>query len=388
MGKKAKERPEHTAPPEIFYDADEAAKYTANTRVAAVQAKLTERALELLALPPPARGGGGNSARPCLLLDLGCGSGLSGEAIAAAGHHWVGMDIAPAMLDVAMRRAADSDSEEEEDSEEGDSDDDGPHAAAAAAEPTTATNPPQPPCRPPRNGDLSLADLGHGLPVRAGTFDGAVSISAVQWLCNADRASHDPRRRMRLFFAALYRSLRRGARAVLQIYPEGPAQAEMLVAAAMRAGFGGGLVVDYPHSTRAKKYFLVLMAGGGGGGGGGAAAGAMPRARGEDGSDEDDFSEDEGDDSMEVSSEEDGGGRRRGGKMAGGGGASGVQVVGRRKHHHHRGGKHGGGGGGGGLAKKSRAWVLRKKEQARGRGLGTVRPDTKYTGRKRHKSRK
>lgn len=36
-------------------------------------------------------------------------------------------------------------------------------------------------------GDVCLADLGHGLPVRPGTFDGAISISAVQWLCNAVR---------------------------------------------------------------------------------------------------------------------------------------------------------------------------------------------------------
>lgn len=34
-------------------------------------------------------------------------------------------------------------------------------------------------------GDLCLQDLGQGLPVRPGTFDGAISISAVQWLCNA-----------------------------------------------------------------------------------------------------------------------------------------------------------------------------------------------------------
>ena len=34
-------------------------------------------------------------------------------------------------------------------------------------------------------GDLCLHDLGHGLPLRPGTFDGAISISAVQWLCNA-----------------------------------------------------------------------------------------------------------------------------------------------------------------------------------------------------------
>ncbi|KAJ3004853.1 UNVERIFIED_CONTAM: Williams Beuren syndrome chromosome region 22 protein [Siphonaria sp. JEL0065] len=37
-----------------------------------------------------------------------------------------------------------------------------------------------------------------------------------------------------------------------QFYPEGPE---------MRAGFTGGLVVDYPNPTKAKKYFLCLFAG-------------------------------------------------------------------------------------------------------------------------------
>ncbi len=37
-------------------------------------------------------------------------------------------------------------------------------------------------------GDLCVGDLGQGLPFRTGTFDGAISISAVQWLCNAVRA--------------------------------------------------------------------------------------------------------------------------------------------------------------------------------------------------------
>ena len=50
----------------------------------------------------------------------------------------------------------------------------------------------------------------------------------------------------------------------------------MLTTSAMRAGFSGGLVVDFPHSTRAKKYFLVLMVGSGG---------SVPAARGLDGSD-------------------------------------------------------------------------------------------------------
>lgn len=36
---------------------------------------------------------------------------------------------------------------------------------------------------------------------------------------------------------------------------------ELITKSALQVGFGGGLVVDYPHSTRAKKYFLCLFAG-------------------------------------------------------------------------------------------------------------------------------
>ena len=48
---------------------------------------------------------------------------------------------------------------------------------------------------------------------------------------------------------------------MLQLYPSGPEQAELITSSALRVGFSGGLVVDFPNSTRAKKYFLVLMAG-------------------------------------------------------------------------------------------------------------------------------
>ena len=39
-------------------------------------------------------------------------------------------------------------------------------------------------------GDLCLHDIGQGLPLRAGKFDGAISISAIQWLCNAVGSEH------------------------------------------------------------------------------------------------------------------------------------------------------------------------------------------------------
>jgi len=103
--------------------------------------------------------------------------------------------------------------------------------------------------------------MGLGMPFRQGVFDGAISISAVQWLCYSDRNEHNPRMRLHRFFQSLYKCLRRGARAALQFYPQDAEQLQLITASAMRAGFGGGLVVDFPHSTKAKKHFLVLLAG-------------------------------------------------------------------------------------------------------------------------------
>lgn len=53
-----------------------------------IQVTMAERAVELLALPD----------EPCLLLDLGCGSGLSGGVLEDQGHTWVGLDISRDML--------------------------------------------------------------------------------------------------------------------------------------------------------------------------------------------------------------------------------------------------------------------------------------------------
>ncbi len=84
-----KRRPESMAPPEIFYNAESAAKYANNSRMLKVQRQMADRAIALLNLPPK---------QPKYILDLGCGSGLSGEAISDAGHEWVGCDISADML--------------------------------------------------------------------------------------------------------------------------------------------------------------------------------------------------------------------------------------------------------------------------------------------------
>ena len=105
---------------------------------------MTYRALELLNMPPD---------QPGYLLDIGCGSGLSGEILDDEGYIWAGVDIAPSMLgelaifllhylsvnifitEVALEREV--------------------------------------------QGDLFLQDIGQGFGFRPGSFDGA--IRHVKW---------------------------------------------------------------------------------------------------------------------------------------------------------------------------------------------------------------
>ncbi|MQM09366.1 hypothetical protein Taro_042237 [Colocasia esculenta] len=99
----------------------------------------------------------------------------------------------------------------------------------------------------------------------------------MQWLCYADKSSHEPRLRLKAFFGTLYRCLARGARAVLQLYSENMDQTEMIMSYAMRSGFAGGMVIDYPHSSKARKAYIVLTCGPP------SLVTALPKGKGEDG---------------------------------------------------------------------------------------------------------
>ncbi|CCF75895.1 Enzyme of Amino Acid Metabolism [Babesia microti strain RI] len=202
-------RPEHSAPPEIYYGEEEARKYSSNSRIRRIQWEMAERAVELCLLPD----------EPCLILDIGCGVGISGELLMDLGHFWIGIDISPSMLDVAIENNVLD------------------------------------------HGDLILSDMGSTMRFKTDSFDGAISVSAIQWLCNADKKGVEPFKRLTIFFKWLYTALKSGSRAIFQFYPESDNQTEMILAAAARASFGGGLVVDFPESSKAKKYFLCLWAG-------------------------------------------------------------------------------------------------------------------------------
>ncbi|KAJ3435911.1 18s rRNA (guanine-n(7))-methyltransferase-related [Anaeramoeba flamelloides] len=351
-------RPEKENPPEIYYNNEEAKKYARNTRIIKIQTKMTERSLQLLNIPedPPENDelapvlekiedklskietkntsenegteleseGSYESDSPfedeqnsedeellaleqeleslknrrksSFILDLGCGSGLSGQVLTQNGHKWVGIDISESMLDIAVQRNT--------------------------------------------IGDKILLDMGQGLPFRTGVFDGAIAISSLQWLCYSNKKTEIPFKRLSTFFSSLYKCLSRDTRAIFQFYPESPDQIEMITTAATKSGFTGGLVVDYPESTRAKKFFLTLFSS--------TTIKQVPKGLG--------------------------GGENLSQKDV-------VQYVvedkykkkyqnNQRKKRNWK------------PRKKSRQWILRKKERQRKQGH-KVRPDSKFTGRKR-----
>ncbi|KAH9577570.1 18S rRNA (guanine(1575)-N(7))-methyltransferase Bud23 [Trypanosoma melophagium] len=376
-------RPEAENPPDVFYNETGAARYTSSTRVQLVQRAMTLRALELLDIP---------AGHPALLLDIGCGSGLSGEVLREAGHTWFGVDISNDMLFLAKaaeredaardnnnnnnnnnNNEADDDQQSPEkekqedlrnvkwglitpsDGEEDSDEDEDEDEMSVAAGPSMV--------------EVLRGDMGQGLPFRPGSFDGAVSISALQWLCQSDSRGHVPQRRLRALFQCLYNALRRGAKAALQFYPSHVDQVHMITRAAMLCGFNGGVVVDFPHSTKAKKHYLVVQAGK-------VAGGFLPppplAIYNSDAEEEDeegmecDMSNNDDNDETNMQARARVGGRVQ--KKRSRSHTGGSECKRRRKDNR--------------PATGSKEWVLLKKEERRKFGLKTT-ADSKYTMRKR-----
>ena len=176
----------------------------------------------------------------------------------------------------------------------------------------------------------------------------------------------------------------KGARCAFQFYPSGPEQAEMITNAALKNGFTGGLIVDFPNSKKAKKFFLLLMAGYSDEIAKDAERAVMlPKARTEgenyseseyeSGDSDEDMDGSDSDEDEEASSSADDGPKV---------GVAGkktkfsktiqkkIKGEGRFKANDNR---------------KSRQWILKKKDRQRRQG-NKVKSDSKYSGRKRSKA--
>lgn len=111
-------RPELTGHASLFYNAKEAKKYDSSSRMIGVQREITERAIELLRL---------SADKPSFILDIGCGSGLSGQVLEENGHVWVGCDVSRDMLNVANERIGRSREAHSDGMNDDDEDDDDDH---------------------------------------------------------------------------------------------------------------------------------------------------------------------------------------------------------------------------------------------------------------------
>ena len=188
------------------YDVGEARRYTSQNDK--VQAELTACALDLLVLQPV------DASGPLLIADIGCGSGLSSRVIEERGHVWVGLDASQAMLETATGEGAE--------------------------------------------GAVFRGDFSQGLPFKKQCFDGAVSVSAAQWLCQGDDEDVIAAR-LKRFFASLHEMLRPGARACLQVYPRDVNETRRLEKAMQASGLVGCAVTAFPHANNAKKIFLCCV---------------------------------------------------------------------------------------------------------------------------------
>jgi 18S rRNA (guanine1575-N7)-methyltransferase len=301
---------------------------------------MATRAMELLSFPA-------DDHTPRLILDLGCGSGISSQIISQYGHNWIGMDISESMIRVAKEdfdAASESKDMDQDDDDEGEGKEDSEYEEEEGEGEE----------REPHLQDLLVHDMGTGVCFRPGTFDGCISISALQWLFHSNRSYENPKRRLTRLFVTLHSALTRSARAVFQFFPSNADQIDLALSCASKAGFSGGIVVDYPNSTKAKKYYLCLMTGGDG------IAASMPKGLTEHSAQEMEYEESDNEEDCEARTQSMKSSQKT------------VKIGPRQRQK---------------LAKiqkatKDRSWVLRKKELYRKRGK-VVKEDTKYTARKR-----
>ena len=183
-----------------YYNDSEAVRYTECAQIQEIQRDLTGECLSLLSDFV-------NLSKRPFLLNVGSGSGLCGSSLSQHNLEWIGSDISRNMLENAN----------------------------------------------PMDEHLEM-DCFIRLPFRNEVFDGAISVSAIQWVC----VSASPEKQSVLFMKEMFRVLKYNTVLIAQCYPNTQAHASILQNAAVEAGFCGDLYTSFPHQSKAKKKFMCL----------------------------------------------------------------------------------------------------------------------------------
>ncbi|MFH0972270.1 MAG: methyltransferase domain-containing protein [Candidatus Micrarchaeota archaeon] len=199
MGWKVKkERPEEkfAGNAEMFYS-QEGKNYEKNA-IKHIQEKILLRGLQLVQFPPNSK-----------ILDVGCGTGLGMEILKELGYEVAGIDVSEELLAIAKKK----------------------HLA------------------------VQLGDM-RNIPFPNSTFDGIVSISALQWV--SSRTDYSAKSDLKKTASEFYRVLKKAGKALIQFYPK--SEDEMMLAGKefKAAGFKTAVQVDNENNARKRRIYLIL----------------------------------------------------------------------------------------------------------------------------------
>ncbi len=198
-----KKRPEDIyADVRDYYKKDRLLDYAYSKSMIRIQEKITKRVLELLNFE--------NNNK--LILDAGCGPGFASSYLHHHGFKLVSLDLISDFLNVYD---------------------------------ITEIN--------PICGDMSF------LPFKPNTFDGIISISALQWIYREHRKKLDKQRLIELV-KSFYLVLKRNGIIIFQFYPKSTTILEEIGNIFVKhAPFEGGYIIDNQNNPKKRKIFIKLI---------------------------------------------------------------------------------------------------------------------------------
>ncbi|TFF88824.1 MAG: class I SAM-dependent methyltransferase [Promethearchaeota archaeon] len=184
-----------------YFKAETLINYANSKTIARIQQKITLRALELMDIPN----------KNSLLLDAGCGPGFAALFLEEMGYNVVCLDLIPKFLlfyDLMIVN--------------------------------------------PLAGDMRL------IPFRENSFDGIISISALQWIFK-NKNDQVMKKDLIKLIKNFYTILNLGSKVVFQFYPKNSEiLKEIGKIVSENTSFTGNFIIDFPDNPKKRRIFLIL----------------------------------------------------------------------------------------------------------------------------------
>ncbi len=184
-----------------YFSGERLENYANSKNIQRIQIKITKRAFELMQL----------KKKNALILDAGCGPGFASFYIKHIGYNVVAFDIIKDFLSYY------------------DINDLNPLVADMTA-----------------------------LPFKPNSFDGIISISALQWIYR-EMKNKEMKKLFIDLILSFYKVLKFGSKAIFQFYPKNKIILEhMKNIINSNSNFKGGFIIDNPNNPKKRKIFLIL----------------------------------------------------------------------------------------------------------------------------------